>query len=82
MIVVFRPNFSSANPPDKPPARAASGIKDPIQEASASVTEMEEVGAWSEAIAGEDQAEVKPTTREPSDTASAALKNDMIIIGE
>ena len=82
MMVVFRPNFSSANPPDRPPARAARGIKDPIQDASVSVMVMGEAGAWSEAMAGEDQAEVKPTTREPSDTASAALENSIISIGE
>ena len=79
IMVVFRPNFSSASPPDRPPARAARGIRDPIQEASASLTEMEEAGAWSEAMAGEDQAEVKPTTREPSDTAIAALQNILMI---
>ena len=58
MMVVFRPNFSSATPPVSPPSRAARGIMEPIHEAWESVTEMEDWSDCKDAIAGDDHAEV------------------------
>ena len=57
-MVVFLPNFSSATPPISPPSRAARGIMEPIHEACESVTEIVDWSDCSEAIAGDDHAEV------------------------
>ena len=72
-MVIFLPILSRAVPPVSPPTRAARGISDPTQEASVSEIGMELPSAWREAIAGEDHADVNPTTRDPRETAIAAL---------
>ena len=67
---------------------AARGIREPIQEASVSVMEILGKGSttlpWHlvasscrEAMAGEDQAVVKPTTMEPREAARAAPSSAM-----
>ena len=75
IMVFFRPKVSRATPPERPPSSAASGMRDPIQEAWPSDTSsLSEV--LREAMAGEDQAELNPTIREPKDAAKVALIDD------
>lgn len=73
IIVFFLPNVSRATPPERAPRSAARGIRDPIQEAWSSVTPSVP-DDWREAMAGDDQAELNPTIRDPREAARVGLK--------